>query len=188
MALKEYLNLYKNSKRGGYAAIVLLFSSMIIIIPLLAVTFEQLMKFKDLADMLLRQKHEKIAVSTEINKSMEFLLKSITSYSSILDNPSSSSKLLIHRDSGIIGENTLLSEIYHMNYVISDEIDLSDDKAISDVFYFPPSRKTIAGERHFLIKTTLNKNEAPSYCKEVAVEISVSGNINELWHREYIIY
>ena len=171
--------------------VAFLIASMIVIIPILAVTFGQLMKFNSLTEILIRQKNEEIAVLKETNKSVKLLSSPVIRHFLLEDaliNPSSSSELLVHKNSEIIGKNTLATEIYSMNYIISSDIDLSDETIISDVHNFPPSRKIIAGERHFLIKTTLNKNEAPSFCKETAFEITVSGNINELWHREYVIY
>ena len=187
MAFKKYLNCHKR----GYVTVVFLIVSMIVIIQILAVTFRQLMKFYDLSEIVIQQKNEEIAALKGTNISAELLSSpGIRSFllEGALVNPHSSSELLVYINSEIIGKNTLSTEIYSMNYTISSDIDLSDESIISDVHNYPPSRKTIAGERYFLIKTTLNKNEAPSFCKETAFEITVSGNTNELWHREYVIY
>ena len=190
MASKKYLNLHK-SKRGGYATLILLISSMIIIAPLLAVTFGQAEKFSYLANMLIRQKQERIVALTSINKSVEFLSTSGIHYffpEDTLVNPSSSFELLVSEDSRIIGEYTLSSEIYNMNYVISDDADILSYMPMSDIIKFPPSRKAVAGEKHFLIVTTILKEKLPSYRMETAVEIAPSGNANELWSREFVIY
>jgi len=171
-------------KRRGYAAIIFLFSAMVFIIPTLAITFRQTMKFSDLTTVLLSQKHEKIAILTSTNKSIEHLSSEADYILSLTVsvNPSSSSELLIYEKSETYGDNTLSSEIYYMNYVISD------DSVISDVFNFPPSQESYAGERHLLVKTTLYKNNLPSFREETAVEITVFGNINEFWRREFVIY
>jgi hypothetical protein len=180
MAPKKYL---MNSKRRGYAAIIFLFGAIIFIVPTLVITFRQVMKFNDLTFVLLQQKQEKIALYTLINKSAEHLFDISAHFSStVLVNPSSSSELLVYTVSETMGDHTLSSHIYNMNYVISD------DTVISDVLDFPPSQITIAGEKYFLIKTTIQKNEIPSYCIETAIEITNSGSINEVWRREYLIY
>jgi len=185
MALKKHLIPIKaNSKREGYAVLVFLFSSMIFLIPALAITYRQFMKFSDLTGVLIQQKQEKIAILKSTNESIEYLSSDkypLLSFA-VSVNPSSSSELLIYENSGIMGEHKLSSVIYYMNYVISD------DSIISDASHYPPSQKTSAGERHFLIKTTLNKDGIPSHCEETAVEITPSGNINEIWHREFVIY
>ena len=176
---------YKNSKRRGFVAIVFLFSSMMIIIPLLAATFGQVMKFNSLSGILMRQKYEQIAVLTAINESVGFLATSgiynLLPDDALID-PSSSSELLVRGIYETIGRYTFLTNIYYMNYVISN------DTFISDIFEFPPSRKTIEGEKHFLIRITINKNEAPSYRKETAVVIAPSGDLNELWRKEFYIF
>jgi len=157
---------------------------MIFLIPMLAITFKQVQKFNDLSGVLLQQKHDKIAVLKSTNKSIEHLSSGASPYLSmaVSINPSLSSELLIYENSEIMGNHTLKSRIYYMNYIVSD------DTIISDAPDFPPSQKSFAGERHFLIKTTIHKVDTPSYCEETAVEITPSGNIKELWHREYIIY
>ena len=179
MAPEKYI------KREGYTTLIFLISSMLIIVPLLTATFGQVTKFRDLTDISIRQKHEQIAVLTSINKSIEFLLTSGIHYfipDAPLIDPSSSTELLVHEDSGIIAEFTLSSEIYNMNYVISD------DTGISDILIFPPSQKTVAGAKHFLIRTTIHKSEAPSYCVEIAARLTPIGDVDELWRREFVIY
>ena len=174
----------RSSKRKGYALLVFLFSSMIFIIPALVITFRQLTKFSDLTYILLEQKHEKIAILTSLKESRERLSNevSLVMLMSVQVNPGASSELLYHENSVTIGNNTLTSRIYYMNYTISD------DTVISDALNYPPSQKIIANERHFLIVITLHKTDIPSYRKETAVEIEASGNINELWQREFVIY
>ena len=174
----------KNSKRRGYAALVFLFSAMLFIIPTLAFTFRQLVKFSDLTDILLQQKQEKISILTSEKKSIEHLHHEV-SLIILMDesvNPISSSELLFHENLETIGNHTLSSEIYYMNYVVSD------DSVISDALKYPPSQKIIADERHFLIVTTLIKTDMPSFRKETAVIVSPSGDISELWQREFVIY
>ena len=189
MAFGKYLK-----KRGGYATLTLLISAMIIIIPLLAITFRQAMKFSDLAIMRIRQKQEEIVVLTSINESVEYLLKSraydpyLPEGAGALINPGSSSELFIRKSSETIGQYTLLTEIYDMNYVISDDIDVTSNAVMSDILNFPPSQRAVAGNRHFLIKITVHKNETPSYRKETAVEIAASGNVSKLWSREFFLY
>ena len=163
---------------------IFLFSAMIFIIPLLAVTFAQTMKFNDLGEILIPPQREKIAVSAAFDKSLEYLTESgiIIHYSSVSINPGWSAELLVRETNETIGGYPITSEIYYMNYVISD------DTHVFDALKYPPSQKTVAGELHFLIKTTLPKNEAPSRCEETAVEITVTGDVNVLWHREYVIY
>jgi hypothetical protein len=172
------------SKRRGFVAIVFLFSAIIFIIPTLALTFRQTLKFSDLTTILIAQKQEKIAISTSTNESIEHLLSEADSILSLAVsvNPSSSLELLVYKKSETFGDNTLSSEIYYMNYVISD------DSAIFDVLNFPPSQKTFAGERHLLVKTTLYKNNMPSLCEENAIEITVFGDFNKFWHREFVFY
>ncbi|MCL1940824.1 MAG: hypothetical protein FWG09_02695 [Synergistaceae bacterium] len=172
------------SKHRGYVAIIFLFSAMIFIIPLLAVTFNQTMKFNDLGSVLIPPQREKAAVSAAFDKSVEYLTESgiIFHYLSVSVNPGWSAELLVREVDETIDGYALTTEIYYMNYVISD------DTHVFDALKFPPSQKTVAGEQHFLVKTTLPKNEAPSRCEETAVEITVTGDVNVLWHREYVIY
>ena len=142
------------------------------------------MKFGDLSTILLSQKQEKIAILTLTNESIELLSSDVGAILSmaVSVNPGSSSELLVYEKSETFGDNTLSSEVFYMNYVISD------DSLISDVLDFPPSQEIIAGERHLLVKTTLYKNNMPSFREETAVEITVSGNINKFWRREFVIY
>ena len=186
MAFTKYLNLnkMKKSKHRGYAAIILLFSSIIIITPVIASTFKQLLKFSEISHILIQQKHERIAVLRAINESMDNLSAPgmTKDFHAVLINPSSSNELLVRNIHETIEGHAVSSRIYYMNYVISD------DTIVTDALNFPPSKRPIAGERHFLIKTILHKNETPSFCKEIAVGITASGKINELWQREYVIF
>jgi len=179
MAFKKYL--IHKTKHRGYVAIVFLFSAIIFIIPTLAITFRQVLKFNDVTAVLLQQKQERIALYTLMNKSKEHLIyMSPFSSSAIVVDPISSSELLVNEVSETIGDHTLSSKIYNMDYVISD------DTVISDALDYPPSQITFTGEKHFLIKTTIQKEEIPSYCIETAYEITISGSIYEMWQREFI--
>jgi len=183
VAHKEYLILknFSSSKRRGYVAIIFLFSAILFIIPTLAITFRQVLKFNDLTGILLAGKQEKIAILTSNKESIEHLSTDIPYILSRVAsvNPSSSSELLIHENSGTIGDYSLSSKVYYMNYVISD------DTVMSDALNYPPSQKIVADERHILLVTAIHKNELPSRREETALEITSTGQINELWHREY---
>ena len=183
MALSKYL-IITNSKRRGYAALVFLLSAMVFIIPALAITFRQVSKFDDLTRILLAEKQERIAILTSINETVEHLQANIphilTWGTSV--NPGSSSELLIYENSGTMGDYSISSKVYYMNYVVSDDADMSD------ALNYPPSQKIVADERHFLVRTIILKNELPSHREETALEITSSGHINELWHREYVVY
>jgi hypothetical protein len=183
MAFKKY-EMIANSKHRGYAALFFLFGAMVFIIPTLVITFKHVLKFNDLTNILLEQKQEKIAILTSVNKALE-LLSGNVSFITLLNvsvNPSSSSELLIHENSETIGDHTLYSKTYYMNYIISD------DTVISDALNYPPSQKIVAAERHFLIVTTLYKADSPSHREETAVRIAPSGSIDEIWRREFVIY
>jgi hypothetical protein len=173
-----------NSNHRGYAALVFLLSAMIFIIPTLAITFRHVVKFDDLTNILLVQKQEKTAILTSVSKALDLLSGDVSLITSldVSVNPGASSELLIHENSEALGDHTLYSKTYYMNYIISD------DTIISDALNYPPSHRAIADKRHFLIVTTLDKGNLPSYREETAVEIAPSGNIDEIWRREYVIY
>ena len=173
-----------NTKRRGYVVIIFLLSAILFIIPTLVITFRQVSKFNDLTGILLAGKQEKIAILTSNKESIEHLsinIPNILSWGTSV-NPSSSSELLVHENTISTGDYTISSKVQYMNYVISD------DAVMSDALNYPPSQKIVADERHILLATTIHKNYLPSHREETALEISSSGHINVLWHREYTIY